>query len=333
MREDWIDAVKGLGIILVLMIHSCGMPTIAGYSFTPGVIPVFFVLAGLTFKQESIKIGIIKKSKRLLIPYFFYSLVTIIFASLYFGDYGHIFERLYGVVYGRYYLYPYYVENNRILMMETAPMWFLLAMFLSFVWLYFFHNIKNNFFRFSFLSILVIVPFLTQNLPILLPWSLDTSTFFTLFILIGEKMKSVLDYIIKKSVILNITYILVALVLFYIIRSYNGTINISIKQYGNLGFVSVVFLFALGVLESFSIMSVAKLLRETIIIKVFSVIGHHSMRLMCIHYFIFLLVSNIFGVNVKDGIIAVSLILLSFLVSILLKKLYNLTGLTICKYL
>lgn len=333
MREDWIDAAKGFGIILVMMLHSCGMPSIAGCSFTPGVIPVFFVLAGLTFKQEDIKTGIIKKSKRLLIPYFFYSLATILFATLYFGDHGHIFDRLFGVVYGRYYLYPYYVENNRILMMETAPMWFLLAMFLSFVWLYCFHNIKNKYLRFSFLSILVIVPFLTQKLPYLMPWSLDTSTFFTLFILIGEKMKRVLDDIIKKSVILNFVYVLVALFLFYILRSYNGTINISIRQYGNLGFVSVVLLFILGVLESFSIMSVAKLLSGTIIIKALSVIGHHSMRLMCIHYFIFLIVSNILRVNVKDGIIALALIILSFLISILLKKLYDLTGLTICKYL
>ena len=69
-RIEWIDAAKGVAIIAVIAGHSLsfGNPIHSmAYSFH---IPLFFFLAGITYKPSNIKMMISKSFSRLLIPYF-----------------------------------------------------------------------------------------------------------------------------------------------------------------------------------------------------------------------------------------------------------------------
>ena len=76
-RIVWMDLAKAMGILVVLVVHtgaSLGPVTFLGGMF---YMPVFFVLAGMTFSyrpQESFFVFVKKKARRLLVPYFGYNL-------------------------------------------------------------------------------------------------------------------------------------------------------------------------------------------------------------------------------------------------------------------
>ena len=68
-RLDWLDIAKGIAIILVVTGH-----TISPLSplITPIFMfhmPLFFILAGYTFKQKPFKVALVQSARRLLVPY------------------------------------------------------------------------------------------------------------------------------------------------------------------------------------------------------------------------------------------------------------------------
>lgn len=70
-RIEYIDSLKGVGIILVMMSHmiNCSYLT----PLYGGFIPLFFVASGLTSSTIDITGNVLrKKAVRLLFPYFFY---------------------------------------------------------------------------------------------------------------------------------------------------------------------------------------------------------------------------------------------------------------------
>lgn len=72
-RDNAIDIAKGIGILLVIIEHTGGLPAHSTvhhfiYSFH---MPLFFILGGFLFKPSSIGTHIRKDAKRLLIPYVF----------------------------------------------------------------------------------------------------------------------------------------------------------------------------------------------------------------------------------------------------------------------
>lgn len=82
-RIEWIDFIKGLAIMLVVLGHACipkfcNIPIVSYIYLIINSInmPIFFYLSGYVFynkfKKENLKNFLIKKSKRLLCPYFLY---------------------------------------------------------------------------------------------------------------------------------------------------------------------------------------------------------------------------------------------------------------------
>lgn len=51
-RKEWLDTVKGIGIILVMLAHSCGIPLVGGVLLASHM-PMFFVATGYTYKNKS----------------------------------------------------------------------------------------------------------------------------------------------------------------------------------------------------------------------------------------------------------------------------------------
>lgn len=105
---DWIDRYKGLLIILVVMGHVVG----GGYHLTQGAsqqllhylyitiysfhMPAFFFLAGITWRdRENETFGrfLLKKSKRLLIPYFIFGIASSVLFCLMSGSFGASVEQ------------------------------------------------------------------------------------------------------------------------------------------------------------------------------------------------------------------------------------------------
>ncbi|MCH5279864.1 MAG: acyltransferase family protein [Lachnospiraceae bacterium] len=79
-RKNWIDAAKGIAILIVVLNHS-GLH-IPGVNFWGGIfyVPIFFLLSGYTYHptEESFKSFAKKKAHRLLTPYFVTNLILFI---------------------------------------------------------------------------------------------------------------------------------------------------------------------------------------------------------------------------------------------------------------
>ena len=133
-RIAWLDAVKAVGILVVLLVHtgrSFGPVSFYGGMF---YMPIFFITAGMTFSykpEESFGAFVKKKAKRLLLPYFGYNLFLFVFFFLRGNADG---QALLGILYSRNCLMPMDSATNVYFMqILNAPTWFLTCMFVSYI--------------------------------------------------------------------------------------------------------------------------------------------------------------------------------------------------------
>lgn len=117
-RLSWIDAGKGLGLLMVVFDH---VDMCTDYSFLPLAfhLPLFFVLAGYTFNvQSDTKTFLWKKTKSLMIPYV--SLAIIWFVAKGIIEYSLGNEYLYKSEIGAF-----------IYQRRYTPLWFLTALYVA----------------------------------------------------------------------------------------------------------------------------------------------------------------------------------------------------------
>lgn len=77
----WLDSVKGLGILLVVLGHASliGPLNRTLYAFH---MPLFFIISGLLFKERPLHETLRRKAQHLLIPYFTFAVLTFTYWSL-----------------------------------------------------------------------------------------------------------------------------------------------------------------------------------------------------------------------------------------------------------
>lgn len=204
-RLVFLDISKGILIYLVVLGHlPSDNPLYHRYIFWFHM-PVFLMISGIFLKSKSdFKTEISKKIKRLLIPYFFFSLIlgTI-------GRSGDFIKQALGTIWGGYgnvtnYTFPYY---------------FIVVLFGSICLWYSINILKvNNLYKwvvaillytvFHFLSLLVPHTFLER-----IPWNLDMSLNAYLYLMLGK-------FIVKKKIYNKIKWVfgsIFVVVLFYIL--------------------------------------------------------------------------------------------------------------------
>lgn len=269
-RLDYIDIAKGIGILFVICSHSrCSGLMWFGWEFC---IPVFFVLSGYTYRFKDISfVNYIKaKAHRLLIPFAFTNVVLIAILAL-IGKLSPY--HLLGPIYSRFCIYPKdhpdYVELYH---RWCAPTWFLTALFSAYLWIYFTKGEKRR--EVLCIPLFLILTYFFLPLPILLPWSIDTSFYFAAFILAG---KIIHEYdIIHKGWWLMIVFA----VIYYFIMIYDGDINHSLRILG----YDPSFTFIASVLGSILIIWISSLIEKTQLNKPLSALGRNSLLVFCFHY-------------------------------------------------
>ena len=83
-RIEWLDTLRGMGIIIVVLLHATGNPQIRSIFFNFGV-PLFLFVSGYLFHRESatsLPIFLVKRLRTRILPYaiwflFFYLIVSI----------------------------------------------------------------------------------------------------------------------------------------------------------------------------------------------------------------------------------------------------------------
>lgn len=137
-RITWIDAAKGLGIILIVLGHlaSVEQPSAFYVYIYAFHVPQFFFISGLTLKPGNKPFGAMlgDKVRTLLVPYFCYALLGYAFylagylaakaagLSIEQFNYGP-WRPLWGVLHGT-------LGEGRLV---NTPLWFVLALFCAFV--------------------------------------------------------------------------------------------------------------------------------------------------------------------------------------------------------
>lgn len=314
----WLDALKGTGIILVILSHSYHFDKASSYLFS-GYMALFFLVSGYTCKEESIMSYMQKKSRRLLFPYFTYGvLITALFTLIpvvlkkEFKDI--YFYKWIGVLYSRYSIYPLGESDNLILLYpEVSPLWFLTGMFLSLILFSIYINAKR---KHVIILSYIILSAICYNVPILLPWSIDTSFIFALLIVTGYYLK---DILIKC----NMNIFIICIIFYFILVSINGNVNISIRQYGEQGYWSIIMFYVIGVLYTIILSMFFKTMENTLFCAVLAYIGKISLPLMCLHMPIILILKAFIPSYCSPIFIPILGIILSITICYIINKIIN----------
>lgn len=271
-RLEFVDIAKGIGIMIVCFGHSGAEDVVI--SWIGGfIVPLFFILSGYMYKDKGIPVGkdLYNKGKKLLKPYFFFSVVLLLIYKRF------AWNDIVGVFYSRYCLYTYHAPDNIFFMKATnSPMWFLTAMFATFPLFYIIMK-NEKYIKWIILSYLLITWGCTF-LPILLPWSLDVAFIMAIFMYIGVLFRRQENLLNKPS---YIYWLIIAA--FLILCKVNGEPNPSVRELGN----SLLLYMITGVLGSISMMWICKHLEGKPLSGLMADIGRHTLVIFCLQIFVF----------------------------------------------
>ena len=285
-RIAYIDICKGLTMVCVMLAHFTygSMLCKIIYSFH---MPLFFILAGYTYKKketkEQIAIGIKKSVKRLILP----TIIVVIFeitADILWG--GYSLER--GICcFIKSFTYDDYIGTEGL---HIGYMWFLMALFSSrIVYDYVYMYIERRNKRLWFLCIMALVSGIISRFTFF-PWFMDSVFLCVLYMEIGNRIKN--TKIIEN--IKNITYVGMLIIWFVIASSYNMMLSINAREYN-------VILVINSILGAICFMRLSYLLENIKSSKILKFIGQNTIILLCIHQIehYFVLDSIIPNCNIK----------------------------------
>lgn len=264
-RLDFIDIAKGIGILFVICSHSrCNELMWFAWAF---FMPLFFILSGYTYQYKDISLlkMAMKKAQRLLIPYFFTNFILIgILAILGKASILNVF----GIFYSRYYIIP---NDYSLFHWWCAPTWFLTALFMAYLLLFITREWKKA--EIICIPIFILITYGLCQLPILLPWSIDTAFIFASFILTGVLFRRYDFFQLswKLSIPIGIFYL--------IIIHYDGNINYSIRILGK----DPTMTFIAGIMGSMMVIWLSKVIDKTLIKKPLVALGRNSLLIFCFH--------------------------------------------------
>ena len=282
-RLLWLDGMKGIGILIVMIGHFCHLPNI----LTTGFMPLFFFAAGFTYRPSvSYSDTMRKKGKRLLIPWLVYGLI-IFFVERCYDLLTHSFswsvfgERLAGQIYMRssfYWPFDYILQGN--MLSTNGPMWFLCTLFFVFVYMVGYERCQK---KRLFGIMAVLLAFITYQVPFQFPWGMELALVGMLTMLVAIHFNQQLNGIGLMGLI---PLLIIATITYSILTFFNGQTNMFFRCYGTHGYLSVLVFYLQGVLYSLIVFALCRLLEQSFFIRIIAYLGKNSLRLLCTHLFI-----------------------------------------------
>lgn len=300
MREKWIDVVKAISILFVLLGHArVKIPYISALAVL-FYVPVFFVLAGYLHHhrpEEGYITYVKKRAKRLLLPYFAYSLFLLLFfvgkeAAAGSVQITEVFRSLGGILYGVNTIRaPESLETvyKPLLNIWNAPMWFLPALFLAeilFEGMLRFYKNKRSSVLWACILCAVFGMILSDIAPILLPWSLETVLLSEIMLATGRELKNhgMLERIAGKPWLIGLLLLGAG-----VLRKKNGAMNISIGIWGRSTAIGLLAALMASAAVMALVYRLDKLFRGRWREGLY-IIGQNTMPVLCLHLFIFMFV-------------------------------------------
>ena len=232
-RIEWVDIAKGIGMILVIAGHTFALEYSAPiYTFH---MPLFFLLSGLFIHtNEDIRTYTFKRAKSLL-------LVWLIAFLICFGI-CLLIPSWRELITVNAIVKDLYSANTNVV--QNSSLWFLICLFAAEILFWVIDNIKQKMNPYLFYSLFIlyalivlrlpsILNYLSQYVPLMdnrLPWKIDTALCATVFIAMGNWCK---PYITKYISKLNIIYVIIIAICWFILTKYNGWTNMNALSYGH----------------------------------------------------------------------------------------------------
>ncbi|OUL07524.1 hypothetical protein B0533_13485 [Sedimentibacter sp. SX930] len=271
-RLKYIDCMKGIGIVLVVLGHVSMIKVLTKIIFSFHM-PLFFMISGITYFLSKRDNFYIKKVRTLLIPYLFFSLISFIYWVLierYLRNQGNISV-------SDQFINVFLAKAGSDNYIYNAPLWFLPCIFVVTCFFHFFNNkIKWNKVVMPILIIFISIMgfILSKYLEFRLPFSLDSAMQGILFFGMG--------YYVSPNIISEATYkkkikftnFIVGLIMLLLANHFNDGINISENKYDN---------YMSYLLGAFVGVTLIYLFAKNMNSKILTIFGENSLIIMCIH--------------------------------------------------
>lgn len=259
-RENWIDYLRGMGAIFVLLGHLVSYSSKLKFYLYSFHMPLFFFISGYLFKYEKNYLKLIKKNlKKLILPYLFFGVLTIIIVVL-LGEKIYFIDAVKGLSF-----------FNGSFPWNTS-LWFFIVLFYSIIITNIIVGIvKNNKCAFTFVfCINIIICYMIKRLNITLPFGINITFFSLIFYWLGYIIKN--NYFHIKNIICkvyNYKLIIIPIVILFILSFYISYKNerIVMSQCIYPRFIIFIFLSMVGI---FIYSFIAKKIRYGKILKIFS---------------------------------------------------------------
>ena len=301
-RTLWIDVLKGMAIILVVVGHNSN-DSIKEFIYCFHM-PLFFLLSGFIFSPKPIKQYLTKSFRRLVIPYIaFWVTISIPQIILFLSD-ENAFDNC-------KYLIKAILYGGTLLTGVYGVFWFVPVLWVASN-LFNYILAKHN--REWLLLILVLIGYFLSHIPYPMPWNIHVVPMAISYIWIGWLLKKYLDRggVKRLKFILSAVLILVAI---YLLRR-ELTMDMKYAKYG-------IFCISMlsSILSSLSICILAIILSSNNnYVKILGYIGGASMVIMYVHLPVkYWIVGNIFHKNQEFWGILIGIVL-SIIVYMVLSK-------------
>lgn len=266
----WVNTLKGLAILLVVIGHSAN-ETITDFIYCFHM-PLFFMLSGFLFSPKPMRPYLKKSFDRLIIPYMAFlamiALPRMVFLIIH-DDMAALRTLIYDMLYG-----------GCLLQGSFGVFWFITVLWFA---LNFFNVIQNLQIGSFILPCLLAIGYGVTWLPYPLPWNIHVVPMAVVFIWIGYilKKRTMVSHewkVAGNNILLLLSCSSCVLVLLFLWRQ-TLTMDMKYNDYG----IPIISLIS-AVLASISLTVFAMLLpRNSIIRKMFDWLGQASMVIMYLH--------------------------------------------------
>lgn len=311
-RLDWIDSLRGIGILFVLLGHT---PITFRYYIYPFHIPLFFFASGYLFdstKYIKFKDFVKRKFNVLAFPYIYFSAISIALYVLY-ASCGATKET---VNFKEIFLYFIAAKRNSI--PYNKALWFLPSLFIvSIIYFALKKYVKDNLAIISIAIILSATGYIYFKALIKpkLFWSFDSSLYYLIFYMFGNLSKEIQEsdkLINYKTNFIILFWIIVVFINTAII--WNKTLFEQIKFYFNS------FLFGIAGIITFAILS-KYFLEKWQKINIFKYLGKNSLLIFSLHlslcWPVVRKIFDIFNINIQNkNLLGLSYAILSIIILI-----------------
>lgn len=269
-REEYLDIAKGIGIFLVIWAHCMVPRSIWIYSFH---LPLFFYVSGLLYSKKDYKEFFVRKVKRLLIPFFFFSICGLfLFTAADFIMHKFNSSDFFSAL-GKIFL--------GIPISQLAPMWFLTASFMLAI----IYRTLDSFVEKKFLMLIVVIllalagfyidKFLPSEYEI--PYKIDVAFTALPFFFVGHLVRNS-PKLSKRTTIASVIVLFVVWIgTTYLNSRVLGGENVSMHR-NVLGNIILFYI------SAFSGVWVVINLCKLIHLRLFVFLSINSLVLMCTHY-------------------------------------------------